>query len=83
MAITALCPLLGGSGLLCVGSADACITVYDIATQVKLIIIKSNINTYNNQVRYADAGCDWPLSEFGECAHRDGVFLPQAVLSFH
>jgi len=35
VAITALCPLLGGSGLLCVGSADACLTLYDIATQVR------------------------------------------------
>lgn len=32
VAITAMCPF-GNSGMICVGSADGCVTVYDLATQ--------------------------------------------------
>ncbi len=40
IAITAMCPLLN-SGLLCVGSADCCVTIYELGNQVRESIVVS------------------------------------------
>jgi WD40 repeat protein len=43
MSITAMCPILNW-GLLCVGSADSCVTVYELGNQVSLIETRTSLS---------------------------------------